>query len=565
MAKTSSWLPFAALRGATAAGLGHDLAAGLTLAAISIPEQMATARLGGFAPQVGFFAFAAASLAFAAFGASRKLSAGADSTITPIFAGSLGLIAAVGSPQYFELAAVLALMVGLLLVVAGVLRLGWIADLLSKPVTTGFLAGISLHIVLSQAPSVLGLPEVSGDIYHRLPALWAEAGAFNPASLAIGLGVFGVILGADKLKARVPGALVALVGSTAVTIAFGLERHGVAVLGHVSGGFPHLSLPRVGFENALPLVGLALVVSLVVMVQTAATTRSFSEDGDPDVARDYVGVGVGSLFAGLFGAFPVNASPPRTAIVAETGGRSQYAGLLAALVVLLLSAFGTRLLAHVPTAALGGVLLFIAQRIFHTGVFIDILRRTWAEFGLALLTTILIVALPIQTGVAIGMFLSLAHGVFTITRARPIPFERVPGATVWWPASTTQPGELEPGLLVMGFQAPLSFLNAYDFRRGMLAAIEGGEGVVRLLVLEASSIVEIDFTASAILIEVIDTARNAGMDFAVARLESVRAHATFTRFGVIDRLGEDHIFQSVQAAVETLGRTRAPPKGAPAA
>jgi len=565
MAKTSSWLPFAALRGATAAGLGHDLAAGLTLAAIAIPEQMATARLGGFAPQVGFFAFAAASLAFAAFGASRKLSAGADSTITPIFAGSLGLIAAVGSPQYFELAAVLALMVGLLLVVAGVLRLGWIADLLSKPVTTGFLAGISLHIVLSQAPSVLGLPEVSGDIYHRLPALWAEAGAFNPASLAIGLGVFGVILGADKLKARVPGALVALVGSTAVTIAFGLERHGVAVLGHVSGGFPHLSLPRVGFENALPLVGLALVVSLVVMVQTAATTRSFSEDGDPDVARDYVGVGVGSLFAGLFGAFPVNASPPRTAIVAETGGRSQYAGLLAALVVLLLSAFGTRLLAHVPTAALGGVLLFIAQRIFHTGVFIDILRRTWAEFGLALLTTILIVALPIQTGVAIGMFLSLAHGVFTITRARPIPFERVPGATVWWPASTTQPGELEPGLLVMGFQAPLSFLNAYDFRRGMLAAIEGGEGVVRLLVLEASSIVEIDFTASAILIEVIDTARNAGMDFAVARLESVRAHATFTRFGVIDRLGEDHIFQSVQAAVETLGRTRAPPKGAPAA
>jgi len=561
-AKTSSWLPFVGLRGATPASLGHDLAAGLTLAAIAIPEQMATARLGHFAPQVGFFAFAAASLGFAVFGANRKLSAGADSTITPIFAGSLGLIAAAGSPQYLELAAVLALMVGLLLIVAGVLRLGWIADLLSKPVTTGFLAGISLHIVLSQAPSVLGLHEVSGDVYHRLPALWAQAGAIRPASLAIGLGVFGVILAAEKLDARVPGALIALVGATLATMALGLERQGVAVLGQVTGGFPHLSLPRIGFENALPLIGLALVVSLVVMVQTAATTRSFSGDGDPDVGRDYVGVGVGSLFAGLFGAFPVNASPPRTAIVSETGGRSQYTGVLAALVVLLLSAFGTRLLVHVPVAALGGVLLFIAVRIFHLGAFVDILRRARAEFSLALLTTALMIALPIQTGVAIGMFLSLAHGVFTITRAQPIPFARVPGATVWWPASTAQAGESAPGILVMGFQAPLSFLNAYDFRRGMLAAIEGGKGVVRLLVLEASSIVEIDFTAAAILIEVIDEARKAGMDFAVARLESVRARAAFARFGIIDHLGEDHIVQSVQSAVDALGRTPAPTKGA---
>jgi SulP family sulfate permease len=467
-------------------------------------------------------------------------------------------MAAAGSPQYLELAAVLALMVGLLLIIAGVLRLGWIADLLSKPVTTGFLAGISLHIVLSQAPSVLGLHEVSGDVYHRLPALWAQADAIKPASLAIGLGVFGVILAAEKLDARIPGALIALVGATLATVAFGLEQHGVAVLGQVSGGFPHPSLPRIGFENALPLIGLALVVSLVVMVQTAATTRSFSENGDPDVDRDYVGVGVGSLFAGLFGAFPVDASPPRTAIVAQSGGRSQYTGVLAALVVLLLSAFGTGLLVHVPAAALGGVLLFIAARIFHLGAFVDILRRTRTEFCLALLTTVLMVALPIQTGVAIGMFLSLAYGVFTITRARPIPFERVPGATVWWPASAAQPGESEPGILVMGFQAPLSFLNAYDFRHGMLAAIEAGQGAVRLLVLEASSIVEIDFTASALLIEVIGGARKAGMDFAVARLESVRAQAAFIRFGVMGHLGEDHIFHSVDEAIQTLGRAPGP-------
>ena len=544
---------FQALGGATPAGLGHDLIAGLTLAAVAIPEQMATARLGGFAPQIGFFAFVAASVGFALFGASRQLSAGADSTITPIFAGSLALMAVAGSPQYAELAAVLALMVGLILVVAGVLKLGWVADLLSTPVTTGFLAGISLHIVLSQAPAILGLPDGSGDVYHRVARLWSGMSAINPVAVAVGLSVFAVTLGAEKLSPRIPGALIALVGATAATAGFGLDRRGLAVLGHVQGGLPSLSLPRLPFENALPLVGLAFVISLVVMVQTAATSRSFSgEAKDPDVDRDYVGLGVGSALAGLIGAFPVNASPPRTAIVTETGGRSQYAGLMAALAVLALVAFGTGLLNHVPTAALAGVLLFVAQRIFHARAFAEIARRTPAEFALACLTTALIVALPIQTGVAIGIFLSLAHGVFTITRVRPIPFERVPGATVWWPVSTRHQGEVEPGVLVMGFQAPLSFLNAYDFRRGFLAAIEDNQGGAHLIVLEASSVVEIDYTAAGILAEVIAAARAARMDFAVARLESVRAQAAFDRFGLTGLLGEDHLFHSVEEAVRTL-------------
>src|ERR1700758_3115160 len=156
---------FPSLRGISGADLSRDLAAGLTLAAIAIPEQMATARLGGFPPQIGFFAFMAGTLAFAAFGSSRLLSIGADSTITPIFAGSLALLATSGSPEYAALAGTLALMVGAILIVAGIIRLGWIADLLSRPVITGFLAGISIHIVLSQAPAVLGVPGIGGSVY----------------------------------------------------------------------------------------------------------------------------------------------------------------------------------------------------------------------------------------------------------------------------------------------------------------------------------------------------------------------------------------------------------------
>jgi sulfate permease, SulP family len=199
------------------------------------------------------------------------------------------------------------------------------------------------------------------------------------------------------------------------------------------------------------------------------------------------------------------------------------------------------------------VLLFVAQRILHLGTFADILRRTWGEFGLALATAILIIVLPIQMGVTAGIFLSLAHGMFITTRARPIVFERVPGTTVWWPACHNQPGEAGDGVMVMGFQAPLSFLNAYDFRRGMLAAIEGRPKSARLMVLEASSIVEIDFTAAKVLCGVIAAAKAAGLAFAVARLESVRAQAAFERFGICEALGEGRLFQSVQAAVEALG------------
>lgn len=547
------WPIFRPLQATTAADLGHDLAAGLTLAAIAIPEQMATARLGGFEPQIGFYAFVAASLGFAVFGASRQLSVGADSTITPIFASSLALIAAIGSPQYAALAATLALMVGAMLLIAGALKLGWIADLLSRPVVTGFLAGIALHIALSQTPSFLGLPEASGDTYHRLSSLSLQLGGVRPLPAAIGLFVLAAIIITEKLSPRIPGALIALACATLATAVLGLDHRGVATLGQVPAGLPRLTLPRLSFEAALPLVGLAFVISLVIMVQTAATTRSFAGDhDDPDVNRDYVGVGAANMFAALFGAFPVDASPPRTAIVAATGGCSQYAGLLAAAVVLALAAWGADLLIHVPIAALAGVLFFIALRIFHVKTFVEILRRTPAEFGLGIMTTVLIFVLPIQMGVAIAIMLSLIHGVFTITRTRPIPFERVSGTTVWWPASTKRSGQTEPGATVIGFQAPLSFVNAYDFRRGLLDVMARRPDTLRLIVLEASSIVEIDFTASAILSEVIDIAHAAGLDFAVARLESVRAMAAFERFGITEHLGPDHIFDTVEQAVRAL-------------
>ncbi|MGJ5198644.1 SulP family inorganic anion transporter [Bradyrhizobium sp. HKCCYLRH1030] len=546
------WPMLRSLRGWRISALPADLAAGLTLAAIAIPEQMATAKLGGFTPETGFFAFMAGSLGFALFGANRFLSCGADSTITPIFAGGLALLAASGTLEYGSLAAALALLVGVMLVLAGGFRLGGIANLLSVPVTVGFLAGIAVHIIVSQLPGVLGLPSPSGPTLARIVTLAGELGKANGYTMLIGFGVLATITVCERISARIPGALIALTASTLFVLSAGLRGRGVPVIGEIAGTVPMPSVPLIGPEQWAKLVPLAFLIAVVVMVQTSATTRSFPSDPDraADVDRDFLGAGAGSLLAGLFGAFPVNASPPRTGIVVETGGRSQVAGLLAAGIVLLLVLFGARLLANVPEAALGGVLLFVALRIIRVAQITSVYRASKGEFLLILATAVAIVALPIEQGVALGIALSLLHGIWSTTRAHLIAFQRVPDTTIWWPAHPQIKGEELSDIAVVGFQAPLSFLNAATFRADMQRLLRSRKP--RLVVFEASAIVEIDFTAAQTLRDVIHICNEAGIVFAVARLESLRAQAAFERFGLYDVLPRERVFHSVDHALRKL-------------
>jgi len=552
--KVDAWPLFRSLASYRASFLPADLIAGLTLAAIAIPEQMATARLGGFSPQIGFFAFMAGSLGFAMFGANRFLSCGADSTITPIFAGGLALLAAAGSPEYQALAIALALMVGVMLMAGGIFRLGGIANLLSVPVTVGFLAGISVHILVSQMPSVLGLSTPGGSTLDRIGVLGQQLSQANIFTVCIGFGVLAVVFASEAISPKIPGALIGLVAATTAVIWAGLEGKGVRVVGAVPGTLPTLTFPEISPERWVRLLPLAFVIVVVIMVQTAATTRSFPSDPDrpADVDRDFLGAGAGSILAGLFGAFPVNASPPRTGIVSETGGRSQLSGLAAVFIVLALLTIGTTLLKHVPDAALGGILLFVALRIIRLRQIAMIWRQSKAEFLLIVATAALIIVLPIQQGAGLAISLSLLHGIWSVTRARLVVFDRVPGTTIWWPANPHMAGERVPGVAVVGLQAPLSFLNAPSFRNDVLNILQAPAAKPGLLVLEASGIVEIDFTAAQILLDLFKACREQGVTIAVARLESTRAQAAFERFDLYEVLPKERVFLSVDEAVRVL-------------
>ena len=550
--QAKTWPIFRSLASYRIGVLPGDLMAGLTLAAIAIPEQMATARLGGFAPQIGFFAFMAGSLGFAMLGSNRFLSCGADSTITPIFAGGLAAVAATGSPEYQALAIALALMVGVTLLASGAFRLGGIANLLSVPVTVGFLAGISVHIIVSQLPSVLGLDSPSGPTLDRIGALALELGRANPYTMILGFGVLAVVFVSEMLSAKIPGALIGLAAATLTVIGASLESKGVKVVGQVPGTLPMPTLPDLAPEQWVRLVPLAFVITIVVMVQTAATTRSFPSDPrkPADVDHDFLGAGAGSLLAGLFGAFPVNASPPRTGIVAETGGQTQLSGLAAAVIVLALLAFGTGLLRHVPEAALGGILLFVALRIIRIKQITTIYRQSFAEFLLILATAALIIVLPIEQGAFLGIVLSLLHGIWNTTRAKLVEFERVPGTTIWWPIHPHIVGERIPDVTVVGLQAPLSFLNAPGFRTEVAHLLD--TSAPKLLVLEASGMVEIDFTAAQVLLEIFKACNEHRVTVAVARLESLRAQMAFEQFELYNVLPKDRVFHSVDEAVRVL-------------
>jgi MFS superfamily sulfate permease-like transporter len=525
------------------------------LAAIAIPEQMATARLAGFAPQIGLLALMAGAVGFAIFGDSRRMSVGADSTIAPIFASTLAALAA-GQAHYAAAAGALALLVGLALAIGGPLGLGFIADLLSIPVTTGFMAGIAVHIVVSQAPQILGLDPTAGSLVAKVGSLLSQIGFANGWTVGIGLGTLLIMIVSERLSSRFPAALVALALSGLATVALGLDAHGVATLGVVAGAAPHLSLPIVSYDDLRALTPLAALIALIVMMQTSATTRAFPDSANgPNVNRDFVGVGVSNILAGLTGAFPVDASPPRTAIVAETGGGSQLSGLICAAVALVVALFAGGLLAHVPYAALGGVLLFIALRIVRVGAMIDVWNRSRPEFLLILATILAIIVLPIEVGVGAGVILSLLHGVWTTTRGRAVELNRIPGTSIWWPASHSPKGEYVPGVRVVALQAPLSFLNAYSFRSA-IDAFAGG-APVRLIVIEANALVEIDYTGASVFSDLVHALRQRSVDVAVARLESLRAQQSFERLGLLALIGPDHIFHSVQEAIDACGGSRA--------
>jgi len=550
----NAWWAPPTLRSYQASWLLADAVAGLTLAAVAVPSQIATARLAGMPAVSGLYAFVVASLLYAALGPNRHVSVGADSTIAPVLATGVASVAAVGTARYVGAMAMCAMLIGAVLVAIGLLRMGWIADLLSTPVTTGVLAGIGVEIIVRELPVVLGITARGSTTIGRVRYVVGHLGQTNVWSLGIAIVVLGLVLAARRVDPRLPAALAGMVLSVLAMDVLGLaSRHGVATVGAFRASFPSVGLPAGSWTEAEKLAATVLTVAFICIAQTAATVRApaAGSSGRPvpeDFNRDLIGVGAGSIAAGLIGVFAVDASPPNSAIAEASGARSQLTNTVAAVIVVIAVLVATGPLAALPAATLGAILIFIATRLVRGGELVKIGRFNRVELVLAVTTLLAVALVGIEQGVGLAMVLSLAERTWRSARPNDALLGREPGTDHWVPRDVGYPTEDVPGVLVYLVYAPLWYGNADYLRQRILRHVDVAPEPVRAVVLDADGMSDIDYTGLQALRDMAVELDSRGVALCVARASHL-VHHDLKHGALLAQLGPNRLFGSVEEAV----------------
>ena len=489
-------------RGVTRVSAPREVLAGITLLAIAIPEQLATSQLAGVPAFLAMIAFIAATLAFTLVGSNPIVSVGADSTIAPLFAVAITHLAVTGSAQYLTLVATTAIVTGLLVAGVGLLRLGWMADFLSAPIITGFMAGIGVIIVIHQLPKALGVAGGGETVVARLHAIAGEFAHVQGWPLAFALGTVALMVSGERINPRWPTALLAVAVGTILAATLSLSHHGVLELGTVVAGAPTWRLRWLSVHEWGVVVATSITLAIVVISQSAMTSRvSADEIGvAEDLSRDFVGVGVANVVAGLLGTFPVDASPPRTTVTRLSGGRTRLPGVVAALAALALSPLATY--AHqIPMAVLAGVLFFIAGRLIKVEQFRAIWRTSRGEFIVALVSAFGVIILGVELGIAVAVGLAVALRTWRSARPHMVELGRRRGTTSWEPMGRHDVEHVDHVLTVF-FDEALYFANAGVFRRELHELLTKNPST-KHVVLDAVAMSDIDYTGLQSLTEIV--------------------------------------------------------------
>lgn len=523
----------------------RDLLAALTLAAIALPSQLATAALAGQPATQGLVVFAVSALTLLVVSREGVLSVGADSSIAPLIAAALAVGAMPGD------AALLAGMVGSLLVSGWILRLEWIGDLLSRAVSAGMLAGIAVHILIGRLPTALGLPIPVSEPLPLLAALFGQLGDMHWPPLVMAAGVALAALAGRQFAPRFPTALLALMLAVGVAVLADPSGQVFPRIAGVTGG-PGLVFPDPEAARMVALLPAALAIAFLCLSQTTIVLRAAGHDG-ANRRRNAIGsVGLANLASAAVGGFAVNASPPSTRVLIDSGAQSQLAGTGAALLGLALLGLGTGLIAELPAAALAGVLIHIAIHLLRNAALPDLIRRSPTEGAIAIATVLLVVALPLNVGLPLAMLLSLVYAALPLFQSNVVELHNVPGTGIWWHEPKGAPGHHGEDVLVLGLTSPISFANAAGVIAGITARIAAQPRPPRLVVLECAGVLAVDLAGADRLIALIGDLRKKGIDIAMARLESLHAQRDLDRSGVLAALGHDRLFESVDQAVRAL-------------
>jgi high affinity sulfate transporter 1 len=547
----------AVLRHYPRAWLRPDLVAGVTVAAYLVPQCMAYAELAGLAAVTGLWAALAPMALYALLGSSTQLSVGPESTTAIMTATALAPLAAGDGSRYAALAALLALLVGAICVIGHLFRLGFLADLLSRPILVGYLAGLALIMIVGQLDRATGVTVEGGTFVAELASFATHLGDLHPPTLALTAGVLVFLFAAQRWCPRLPAPLLAVLASTAVVAAFGLQADGIAVVGEIPAGLPTPRLPDVGLDDVAALLFPAFGIAVVGYSDNVLTGRSFAarRDAAVDANQELLALGACNLGAGLLQGFPVSSSASRTAIGDAAGSRSQLHSLVGVVCVLAVLVFLRPLLRHFPTAALAAIVVFAAVRLVDLREFRRLGRFRRSELGLALATSAAVLVVGILYGVLIAVGLSVLDVFRRVARPHDAVLGSVPGLAGLHDVDDYPQATTVPGLVVYRYDAPLFFANAEDFHRRVLAAVDAERTPVEWLVLNMEGVVALDITAADTLRELHGELARRGITLAMARVKQDLRHRLETA-GLVELIGEDRLFPTLPTALEAFHARR---------
>jgi high affinity sulfate transporter 1 len=533
--------------------LRSDLIAGVTVAAYFVPQVMAYSQLAGLPAVTGLWAALGPLVLYFLLGSSRLLSLGPESTTALLTAAAIGPLAAGDPVRYAVLAAVLALLVGAICVLGWLARLGFLADLLSKPVLVGYLAGIAVIMITSQLGRLTGAP-VHGDSPLALVRSAIQLfGEWEVAPVLLSVTALALLLASARWAPWLPGPLIVVALAALVTWAAGLADKGVAVVGDVPSGLPVPHLPALTGEDIKLLALPALGVALVGYTDTVLTGRAFAtRGGDPlDPDRELLVLGLGNVSASLVHGYPISSSGSRTAVAEAAGAKSQVYSLVAAAVIVSTLLFAGPLLGAFPIPALGALVVYAAIRLIEVAEFRRIAAFRRSEMLLAVATTVGVIAVDVLYGVLVAVALSVLDVLRRVARPHDGILGYVPGIAGMHDVDDYPDARPVPGLVVYRYDSPLFFANAENFRRRALAAVDDAEPPVRWLLLNTEANIEIDITAIDALDAVREELASRGIVLALARVKQ-DLRDDLEAAGFLERLGPHRVFYTLPTAVEAF-------------
>ena len=535
------------------AWLSKDVVAGLVLSALLVPQGMAYAELAGLPAITGLYTSVLCLLGYAVFGPSRVLVLGPDSALGPMIAATLApLLLADGDPaRAVALASVLSIMVGLIQVVVGLAKFGFIADLLSKPTQIGYLNGLALTIVVTQLPKLFGFSVDADGLIDDVGGFvdGVRDGLSNAASVTLGLASLVLIVVLNRVLPKLPAVLVVVVVGTVAVILGDLADQGVATVGEVPRGFPPLTIPSVEASDVLPLVAGALAITLVTLADTMSNASAFAARRGERVHGDQemFGIGAANLASGFFQGFPVSASGSRTAVADQAGSRSQVTGVVGAFVIVIVLAFATGLMEYVPQPVLAAVVIAAAFSLADVAGTVRLLRQRRSEFALSIATFLGVAVFGVLQGIGIAVALSILNVFRRLWWPYQTELGRVAGMGGLHDIESYPDAEVLPGLVVYRFDAPLIFANSRTFSDEIRAMVKERPGL-RWIVIAAGPVTDVDTTASAMLVDLDEWANRRGVSLVFAEMKDP-VRDKIERYELTRTINPEHFFPSVEDAI----------------